>query len=309
MIAIPSDASDVSKALRCTGGLLWLVLAGCRGDDDPPNLVRKTIGPAGGLVTSHDGVLTIVLQAGALPEATDIEVFPSDDPPLVFGPAYRVRPNVALEIESEVTYRRVLPNDPSSATVGAIHRADFEGGNGFWRALPRLDLDVEHDAVLASDGELSLYYALLDVAVEPGTDEGSSSDDGSESTTETAGEESDDTDATTGFGPLSHAADIAPIWAENCLGIGCHEPQDPPSVTALFLDDDAYAHLVGVSAIGANLPLVDPGDPEDSYILYKLRGEQMDVNGSGSPMPLGKPMLPAHTIAMIEAWIEQGAPE
>jgi len=298
-------------ALRCTGCLLVLglgALGACGGDDGPADRVRKTIGTEGGLISSHDGVLTIVLQAGALVEATEIEIYPSDDPPLVFGPAYRVRPNVPLEIDAEVTYRRVLPADPSGVTVGAIHREDFENGSGFWRALPRLELDVENDAVLATDSELSMFYALLDDGV-AGTEDGGSSEDGSDPTTETAGEETDDTDATTGFGPLSHAVDIAPIWAANCLGMGCHQPQEPPGPTTLYLDSDPYAALVGVSAIGANLPLVDPGDPEDSYVLYKLRNEQADVNGSGSPMPLGKPMLPDATIAMIEAWIGQGAPE
>ena len=106
-----------------------LGLAAC-GEEGPADVVRKTIGPQGGLISSHDRVLTIVLQPGALTREVEIEVFPSDEPPAVFGPAYRVRPQVELLVDAEITYRRVLPSNPNAATVGAIRLDDEQRPGG-----------------------------------------------------------------------------------------------------------------------------------------------------------------------------------
>ena len=54
-----------------------LGLAAC-GDPGPADAVRKTIGPGGGLIASHDDVLSIVILPGALDREVEIEVFPSD---------------------------------------------------------------------------------------------------------------------------------------------------------------------------------------------------------------------------------------
>lgn len=287
-----------------------VALTGCGRDEEPPNLVRKTIGTDGGLISSYDGVLTIVLQAGALTEATDIEIFPSDEPPRVFGPAYRVRPNIPLEIDADITYRRVLPEDPEDTDIAAIRLEDYENENGWWRPLPRLEIDEANDSVLSLDSELSLYYALLEDSNGPdGNDE---TDAGVESSSDDAPATDDsasDTADTTGEVILSHAADIQPIWDEHCLGPGCHEPPSPGN--GLVLSEDAYANIVGVPAFGANRPFIDPGDPDHSYIVDKIEGNQLDpdVNGTGSAMPLAMDPLSEAQRELIRLWIEQGALE
>ncbi len=155
-----------------------LPVAAC-GNGDPANLVRQPIGPEGGLISSHDGVLTIVLQPGALDGLYDVEIFPSDEPPVVFGPAYRVRPDLDLRVAAEVTYRRALPSDPEGVAVAAIRRADYEAQMGHWTPLPTLDLNLDADEVIATDSELSLYYALLsgdDMIATSGADGGPGTD-------------------------------------------------------------------------------------------------------------------------------------
>lgn len=132
-------------------------------DPGPDHVVRKTIGPQGGLVSSYDQVLTIVLQPGALSREVEIEVFPSDEPPAIFGLAYRVRPQLELLVDAEITYRRVLPNNPNAATVGAIRQDDYTAEMGHWVALPRLAITPEQESVIAADDQLSLYYGLLEV--------------------------------------------------------------------------------------------------------------------------------------------------
>lgn len=157
-----------------------LAASGCRGDDGGSDNQCVVIGAEGGLVTSADSVLTLALRPGALAEDTEICVRPSDEPPPVFGPAYRVRPTLPLALASTVTYRHELPADASSVTIGRVDRQEFEAGEGRWIPLPQLSVDVEDGLVKSSDTELSLFYALLDEGGVPGTtsteDEGVSSE-------------------------------------------------------------------------------------------------------------------------------------
>jgi hypothetical protein len=53
--------------------------------------------------------------------------------------------------------------------------------------------------------------------------------------------------------------------------------------------------------------LVAPGDPDASYLMCKLRGTCDERMGTRMPPP-GAPDLAASEIAVIEAWIEDGAP-
>jgi hypothetical protein len=293
--------------------VLVVALAGCGDDAEPAKLVRRSIGADGGVISSHDGVLTIVFQPGALTETTSIEIFPSAEPPDAFGPAYRVRPNIPLEVDAEIEYRGGLPADVDAAAIGAIRLADYEDEKGSWRPLPTIMLDVENGSVLALDSELSLYYALLDDA--DGSSDSSSTDDGESSSSDTGSTEDSgsSTDDSTGPVPLSHAADIQPIWDARCRGPGCHElPRDtkgPSPGGGLLLYEDAYDNIVDVFATGANRRLVVPGDPDGSYIVNKLDGsfDDPDVNGSGVRMPLAMPELPAEELELIRRWIEEGA--
>ncbi|HUF72626.1 MAG TPA: Ig-like domain-containing protein [Gammaproteobacteria bacterium] len=87
------------------------------------------------------------------------------------------------------------------------------------------------------------------------------------------------------------------------LCISCHIGASAP--LGLRLDDvNSYALLVGVaSAQQPALQRVDPGDPDDSYLIRKLDGTAT----TGGRMPLGLPALPAADIAVIRQWITDGA--
>jgi hypothetical protein len=74
---------------------------------------------------------------------------------------------------------------------------------------------------------------------------------------------------------------------------------------------EAYDYLVGVTptnltAQTAGKKRVDPGNPGNSFILDKLRGDL--VPGEGDPMPLQLKRLPDGAIRLIEEWIAAGAP-
>jgi hypothetical protein len=189
-------------------------LAAC-GDPGPADAVRKTIGPQGGLISSHDQVLTIVFQPGALSSELEIEVFESDEPPPIFGPAYRVRPHVELLVDAEVTYRRVLPSNPNAATVAAIRWDDYTSGMGHWEPLPRLAVSPAQQSVIALDDELSLYYGLLeDPDAPPLPDDGADTpppDDGPGTTGTTTTEPGSDTGQTTMAVDPTTSAEDGPV--------------------------------------------------------------------------------------------------
>ena len=66
----------------------------------------------------------------------------------------------------------------------------------------------------------------------------------------------------------------------------------------------SFASLVDVGSLEVPaLFRVDPGDPDNSYLIHKLEGTQ----AVGVRMPAGGPLLPQETIDVIREWIEQGA--
>lgn len=120
---------------------------------------------------------------------------------------------------------------------------------------------------------------------------------------DSAAEDGDASDETTG--ELSHAADIQPIWDASCVA-NCHEPGGLGAPLDLT---DAYDQIVNVTSMQVGMDLVAPGSADDSYLLAKLRGTQLDVGGQGIQMPGGgAPPLDDATIEQISAWIEAGAP-
>jgi len=67
----------------------------------------------------------------------------------------------------------------------------------------------------------------------------------------------------------------------------------------------SFAALVDVASIQVPaLDRVEPGDPDNSYLIHKLEGTQ----SVGTRMPQGGPFLDQATIDMIRQWIADGAP-
>jgi methionine-rich copper-binding protein CopC len=87
--------------------------------------------------------------------------------------------------------------------------------------------------------------------------------------------------------------------------VPCHS--GPAAPQGLQLDaTHSYALLVGVPSVEvAGVLRVDPGMPDQSYIVMKLEGAAGIVGGQ---MPLGEAPLPQSTIDVIRQWIGAGAP-
>lgn len=94
---------------------------------------------------------------------------------------------------------------------------------------------------------------------------------------------------------------IQPIFDMRC---GCHASAMPPQGLSLAAGQ-AFANLVGVdSAQQPGTPRVAPGDAAGSWLVTKIK----PAPPVGMQMPEGG-MLEPDQVALIEAWIDAGAPE
>ena len=91
-----------------------------------------------------------------------------------------------------------------------------------------------------------------------------------------------------------------------CARAGCHSAASASADLSLA-SGQAYGNLVGVpSSQVPALNRVTPNDPDNSYLIKKLRG---DGDIQGSRMPRGGPFLTDAQIARFVSWIQDGAPE
>ena len=107
---------------------------------------------------------------------------------------------------------------------------------------------------------------------------------------------------------VSFATQIQPIFTSTCTGAQCHDATQPASGLQLTAGV-AYGALVGISANEApctSYKLVVPGQPDQSYLVFKLQGT--GACSSGSQMPKGMPALAPAQIQLFRDWIANGAP-
>jgi hypothetical protein len=97
---------------------------------------------------------------------------------------------------------------------------------------------------------------------------------------------------------VSWAGDIQPILDNNC--IGCHGAGGSAGLD--LRSGVSHGNLVGVPSTESSLNLIEPGDPDQSWLYLKITGQQ-DV---GDVMPPGVPLGDA-TIDLVHDWIEAGA--
>ena len=101
------------------------------------------------------------------------------------------------------------------------------------------------------------------------------------------------------------------VFDKSCANSACHAA--PSNSRGLSLEYGlSYNALVDVvpqnpAAADAGMKLVDPGNPDNSFILTKLMGPESP--DQGSRMPFGGGMIHNGKIEAIRTWIQAGAPE
>lgn len=108
-------------------------------------------------------------------------------------------------------------------------------------------------------------------------------------------------------GPAFTFAQIqAQIFTPNCVKAGCHDAATASNDMVLEAGQ-AYGQIVNRPAVGnSSLDRIEPGDPERSYLIKKLRG---DPDITGAQMPLDNPgSLTQQQMDGLVGWVLAGAP-
>lgn len=90
-----------------------------------------------------------------------------------------------------------------------------------------------------------------------------------------------------------------------CMGGACHNT----TITPKFNSQATFMALMINQRSTAGVPYITPNDPNSSYVLYKLAGQQtLFRDGGGMQMPRGGTPLTAAEQCVIYDWILHGAP-
>lgn len=103
---------------------------------------------------------------------------------------------------------------------------------------------------------------------------------------------------------VSFARDLVPLLRANCAT--CHLTGQEAGSMKLH-PGGAYASLVNVDSVESKLKRVQPGVPQQSYLMHKLDGTHLDAGGIGDRMPFGAPQLDEATRERFRNWIATGA--
>lgn len=98
--------------------------------------------------------------------------------------------------------------------------------------------------------------------------------------------------------------DVQPIFSQNC--VTCHQGGSPQGGLSLE-PAEAYEELVNVPSMQSDLTLVEPEEPDNSYLIDKLNGTHLEAGGNGAQMPFGQSPLSQSQIDLISQWISEGA--
>lgn len=104
--------------------------------------------------------------------------------------------------------------------------------------------------------------------------------------------------------PVSYSVHLEPLVTARCLG--CHKA-DEPKAKLVLEQGTGYGQLVGRRSVQVpEMQLVQPGEPESSYLWRKL--QHATEVGKGMPRTLtgAKKLQPAE-LELYHRWISDGA--
>lgn len=126
----------------------------------------------------------------------------------------------------------------------------------------------------------------LDAAADSGSDTSTDSGSGADAGTDAAADATPDAvEDTTPTGPTLDEVH-AGVFAVSCAGFGCHATAPFGENLNLANDAELATRLLAPST-QSELPLVTPGNADDSYLYLKCTGEHTTAGGTGARMPVG----------------------
>jgi hypothetical protein len=113
-------------------------------------------------------------------------------------------------------------------------------------------------------------------------------------------------------GELRYESIYQKVFLSSCAFSSCHSAESKKADLDLSALESSYQELVGVepfteTARAAGMKLVDPGRPENSFLLKKL-GQPGPGEGARMPQSAPEP-LPDAVVNAVREWILAGAPE
>lgn len=94
---------------------------------------------------------------------------------------------------------------------------------------------------------------------------------------------------------------VADLFNRSCARVGCHAGSDPQMGMSLAPNDFVGHTVTQPSRERPDLQLIHPGQPDSSYLLMKVRGDDGII---GLQMPMTGNKLSEGEIAAIEEWVE-----
>ena len=112
-------------------------------------------------------------------------------------------------------------------------------------------------------------------------------------------------DTTTVVSGTQAYATITSSTGMRCMGAGCH---NNGTLKPQFNTQATFMTAMAQNST-ATMPYVTPNNPDQSYLLYKLRGLQTTVrNGGGAQMPRTGTLLTNAEICTVYNWVLHSAP-
>ena len=112
-------------------------------------------------------------------------------------------------------------------------------------------------------------------------------------------------------GPITLSSIRDTLFVSSCTFSSCHASQGAAANLDL-LGSDLHDRLLNHEVVGnTSLPLVEPGDPEGSWLYQRIAAcnPRDDAGMPVTHMPLNAPTLSdPRLVAKVRAWIEAGAP-
>lgn len=272
----------LAAAITVTG-----LVTACK--DDPAANACKTIGAAGGIISSTDGTLSLSFRPNSLGEDTEVCIAKAGrpGPPVVYGEAYRVTPDIDVDVNISVTYRAPLPRDTSLTRVGVILKEDFEQGRGRWLSLPLTRLEPENELVAGTDTRISMFYGLLDDGGEGMIDIGDSDSDsdsasGSDSDSDSATSGSSTDGPTTGSDESGSTTGGASVSDSNSNTDSDSDSDSDASTSTGDSDSDTNASTTGIVDVDCDDLLQPPFDITQIATIAPGNGEDLAMTGNGT---------------------------
>lgn len=99
------------------------------------------------------------------------------------------------------------------------------------------------------------------------------------------------------------------VLTPSCASALCHRGTPSPYTPLSLEDGQSWGNLVNRPASQApSILLVNPGQPEASYLMLKMLGTVGSAGSVSTRMPPNAPILPSDQVEAVRAWIARGAP-